>query len=363
MASQISSSPSVKWSSLDLHGSNIQPDQDRDASSFNTAEASSYSFLFDRLRTITVSLGKNYTFTLEQLIFDQAVRQNAARRMQTLLEKKIKKISKSILEEIANAAGNINIESAKRNIADINQWHFVLRLAKDVTGGFGYTSERLKNFETLLALVAKVTNFFNKLKNGDLTINLKELINRYSSVTDMLEGFYDIITTFKDTVQVLDKNTFIKMAYEALGYGNAFTPFTTDFMEILSYSQLGLIPISFYLKGVAFNKSHIEWLNFDERKTKKTLSQVRLDLIKTSVDMAKETLKIGVGILIYCGTITAVPGSVTIILAIMGAGSLCIKIYKYNAGASCAEDVSLIESEFDLIESVTFQSEESSQPH
>ena len=294
-------------------------------------EAKRFTFLFDRFKSLRFSLGEEpdiFTFKLEDFIMNPTIRQRIVKEIQKLLVEKIDRISRSILDDIRNAGSNMNIEAAQKIVtkcSDVKLWSRCFKLLKDFGEITQNENKMVKDAEAIVTLFAKITNLASKWQRGELTINLQDLLT-YDSFNSFLEATYDTISGIKDSVEVLDKNTFIQMAYAALGFGEKFTPFTDGVMEFLDTVDIFLTPIKIILKGSKFIITGKEWLYYDPKNSNQDLNEVRMNAFKATLDVTKEGIKVAMIGLVYFGVVASAPFTVTATIAVLSMTSLSVGV-------------------------------------
>jgi hypothetical protein len=292
-------------------------------------ETKRFAFLMNRLSNVTFSLGKTFVFTFEDFMGNTAVREKVFAKLQKVIIKKISHVSVEILKEMKKAKTHVTL----KNAADLERWNFVLKVVKELNKIRNLQSEKLHDIQAIFSFSAKVSNAYDKWNKGEIHIDLKEFIENYASFDDLAEVSYDAFTSVKELVNILDNNSLTKMAYEAVGYGKEFILLPSELVETISSLHNYLIPLRLYLKSAAFFRSSRNWVYFDKSQFDddnliiSKYDEVKKAIIKDSLDLSREGLKIGIDSLIFVGWASCVPYSVTVAIALLSISSLSIKVY------------------------------------
>jgi hypothetical protein len=301
-----------------------------------------YSFLLKRFKSISITLSKKFSFTLDEFLTIPEIRQRAIRKIQRIIQKKMECIWISFLTELQVIGNNIKKKTLVQHLS------FCCKCLK-LVNKIGELN--LGDFIKLVSLVCHATKITEKMQEvweGKISFDFKNFFNGINSFNTLVDAFHDVGAIGFAFVEVLDKNALIKMAYEAAGLGGNFSPFTSGVIEFWNHFDIG--PLAFlriYLKTKSLCKSSIKWVNCDPATVSpKKLDHIRLKFFTSSLDMLKEIANITVKALALLGIITQVPLYITFIISGIGIITISIKIYNYfykNDGND-DEDIVLMES-------------------
>jgi hypothetical protein len=288
------------------------------------------TFLHKRLKHFSLSVG-DQSFTLEDFLSNPAIREKVFSEIQKIIVSTIKTLAADILIEIRNAG---NPKTAKKLA---KRGDYLLKAIKEYNKIKDVESKALKDFHAFFSFGAKlnlpslfsnISNISDKWNRGEVKIDLKDFLKHYCSFHNFVDVSYDAFSFLEDTVGLFDDNMFIKMFYEAAGYGKEFTPFASEFILNISIANSLLAPARLYLKGSKVFK----YMTYDENKIekdplkhKKKLVNVKRELLGASLDLTRETIKTGANILIFTGIIASNP--LTAFVTILSITSLSMKIY------------------------------------
>lgn len=190
-------------------------------------EDNGFSFLIGRLKLITITLGKKTSFTLDQFLTDPEIRAKALKKIQRMLQKKIEQTWRTFLLELEALLHLINKKRLKDKLSCINGG---CKVFQEIGKYQENSLDIIASISNLISTISKVTTFGDKIKewheNG-FRLKIEDLLKSdlLNTVSTVIDSVHDIVALPTALIDFLDSNDFMKMAYEAIGFGKEFSPF------------------------------------------------------------------------------------------------------------------------------------------
>lgn len=292
-----------------------------------------YSFLLNHLKGVSFSLGKKSSFSFEELLSRNEIREKAFSKIQKVLKKKIYNLSKEILEELYETSEQLNLKTAQK-ILNLELWSAFLKIFKEFNKIRNIDIKTLNDFQSLLSFTAKASNFYSKLTRGEIHFDPTEFLERYHSLHTCITTSFEFISSMKEVSSLLQNNTFIKIGYETLWQEEM--PISGIFTHVITLHD-ALTPFRWAFKSRKLIKYCQRWVELGEQRPKCKSDQIIIDqeiskiqgrIFKKSIDLTRETIKLSAWACVKIGMVSSTPYTVSFLLACLSLRCLAKKIHK-----------------------------------